>query len=290
MTARFTPINCEEFAARVADLLERDLDEASRAVVEAHALDCEACGALLSDLRKLSIEAANLPVIAPSRDLWDGIAARIDAPVIPIGARSEGRKVSVYGGRDRRVLRAAAIAASLLFAAGLGGIVTYRLMLSRSGTTPEHSLIASGGPQVAPRNQPAASSIGQTAFSPDAGTKTVAVPAPDGAADSLASSSSANPSVAANVSLVDGNHGAEQTFEVEIARLRAIVQRRRAQLDPVTISVIERNLKVIDDAISQCKAALAKDPASRFLIESLNHALENKVELLRTAAMLPSRS
>jgi hypothetical protein len=47
---------------------------------------------------------------------------------------------------------------------------------------------------------------------------------------------------------------------------------------------------VIDDAISQCKAVLAKDPASRFLIESLNHALENKVELLRTAAMLPSRS
>ena len=83
---------------------------------------------------------------------------------------------------------------------------------------------------------------------------------------------------------------AEQTFDVEIARLRQIVQRRSAQLDPVTISVIERNLKVIDDAIAQCRSALAKDPASRFLIESLNHALETKVELLRTAAMLPART
>jgi hypothetical protein len=47
---------------------------------------------------------------------------------------------------------------------------------------------------------------------------------------------------------------------------------------------------VIDDAIAQCKLALAKDPASRFLMESLNNALENKVELLRTATMLPARS
>jgi hypothetical protein len=60
-------------------------------------------------------------------------------------------------------------------------------------------------------------------------------------------------------------------------------------LDPITISVIERNLNVIDDAIAQCKLALSKDPASRFLMESLNSALETKVELLRTATMLPSQ-
>ena len=83
---------------------------------------------------------------------------------------------------------------------------------------------------------------------------------------------------------------AEQVYAGEIARLRIVLARRRGQLDPVTISVIERNLKVIDDAIAQCKVALAKDPASRFLMESLNNALENKVELLRTATMLPARS
>jgi hypothetical protein len=68
------------------------------------------------------------------------------------------------------------------------------------------------------------------------------------------------------------------------------MRRRSAQLDPLTLSVIERNLKVIDEAIVQCKAALAKDPSSRFLMESLNGALTNKVELLRTAAMLPART
>jgi hypothetical protein len=76
----------------------------------------------------------------------------------------------------------------------------------------------------------------------------------------------------------------------EIARLHAIVERRRSQLDPVTVGVIEQNLKVIDDAIAQCKLAISKDPASRFLMESLNSALETKVELLRTATMLPTHS
>ena len=37
-------------------------------------------------------------------------------------------------------------------------------------------------------------------------------------------------------------------------------------------------------------AALAKDPASGFLANQLNHSLEKKVELLRTAAMLPART
>jgi hypothetical protein len=83
---------------------------------------------------------------------------------------------------------------------------------------------------------------------------------------------------------------AEQVYAGEISRLHAIVERRRAQLDPVTVSVIERNLKVIDEAIAQCKVALSKDPASRFLMESLNNALETKVNLLRTATMLPARS
>jgi len=47
---------------------------------------------------------------------------------------------------------------------------------------------------------------------------------------------------------------------------------------------------VIDDAIAQSKAALAQDPASRFLNNQLNSALDKKLELLRTAAMLPNRT
>jgi hypothetical protein len=88
--------------------------------------------------------------------------------------------------------------------------------------------------------------------------------------------------------LASSKPSAEQTYEVEITRLRAVLNQRRPQLDSSTVAVVEHNLRVIDDAIRQCKQALRKDPASRFLIESLNDALDTKVQLLRTAATLPS--
>ena len=69
--------------------------------------------------------------------------------------------------------------------------------------------------------------------------------------------------------------------------LQKILTSRRTQLDSATVAIIERNLSIIDAAISQSKAALARDPASRLLSDQLTHALDKKVELLRTAALLP---
>ena len=82
---------CDEFAERLADLLERDVDETTRAALESHALGCSDCGSLLADMRKLRIDASNLPVLTPGRDLWDGILQRIDAPVIPLRTDRLGR-------------------------------------------------------------------------------------------------------------------------------------------------------------------------------------------------------
>jgi hypothetical protein len=84
--------------------------------------------------------------------------------------------------------------------------------------------------------------------------------------------------------------GADEVYGREIARLHAVIAQRSSGLDTATINVIERNLKVIDDAIAQCRVALARDPASRYLSQSLNNALETKVELLRTAAQLPAHT
>ena len=82
----------------------------------------------------------------------------------------------------------------------------------------------------------------------------------------------------------------EPMYDREIQKLRQIMKTRRAQLDPKTITVLEQSIAVIDSAIAQSRAALAKDPASGFLATQLNHSLEKKVELLRTAAMLPART
>jgi hypothetical protein len=81
---------------------------------------------------------------------------------------------------------------------------------------------------------------------------------------------------------------ADGIYVKEIALLQDVVRQKKPQLDPSTVAIIERNLQIIDAAIEQSRAALIKDPASRMLSQQLTYALDKKVELLRTAAMLPA--
>jgi hypothetical protein len=76
---------------------------------------------------------------------------------------------------------------------------------------------------------------------------------------------------------------------MEIGRLRGVLSQRREDLDPATVAVLENSLKTIDKAVAEARQALANDPASRFLRDQLNKALEKKLGVLRTAALLPSR-
>ena len=270
--------DCDAFAERLADLLERDVDESARAALEAHALACVDCGVLLSDLRKLRIDASNLPTLAPSRDLWEGISERIDAPIIPLHAGVvEGGAAS--SPRWRRWASMSAAAALLMAATAASTYyLTIRFRGASSATTlATRSAVVSDTGRAAPE-----SAAVQVVAVVDSGKSATPLPKQTERVTTIAP--------APAVRLVSAKPSAEQVYTTEIARLRTIVERRRAQLDPVTIGVIERNLKVIDDAIAQCKLALTKDPASRYLMESLNNALENKVQLLRTATMLPARS
>lgn len=271
-------VQCDEFADRLADLLERAVDEPARAALESHALACGECGSLLADLRKLRIEASNLPVLTPSRDLWSGISERIDAPIIPLptGEFAATRR------RTMRWPRWASMAAAAILLVALTSTSTYLLtvrgrvatvtQVASAARVPARDSAKQATPVTQPESEPAV-----TARAKDSVQAQRVKSAPVGTATPTRLASNSKPS-------------AEQVYASEISRLHAIVERRRAQLDPVTVSVIERNLKVIDEAIAQCKLALSKDPASRFLMESLNAALETKVNLLRTATMLPSRS
>jgi hypothetical protein len=65
---------------------------------------------------------------------------------------------------------------------------------------------------------------------------------------------------------------------------------RKGQLNPATAAIIEHNLRIIDAAIAQSKAALRSDPSSPMLSDHLTHALDKKVDLLRRAAMLRPRT
>ena len=278
-------MGCDEFGTRLMAYLEHEVDDATRTAIERHSLGCAECGALLADVRKLQVDSSNLPVLKPSRDLWSGIAARIEAPVLDIAAAREGEDapardwshtgIASRHGRSltlRRWMRGALIAASLVLAAGVGYVAA-------------GSREAEIAPPIAVATEP---------------NPTVVAVTPDSAPSVPVESGARNPGMptAPTAQPATTNAGEVQTvlasltadYDREIAKLRALIEERRNQLDPVTVGIIEKNLKVIDTAIDDSKKAIARDPASRFLIESLNQSLQTKVELMRTAALLPTRT
>ncbi len=75
-------------------------------------------------------------------------------------------------------------------------------------------------------------------------------------------------------------------YEETVRELEAEFGRRRPDLDPETIRVVEANLAIIDAAIAEARAALAEDPSSAFLNTHLASAMRQKVQLLRQAATI----
>ncbi len=224
-------LTCDAFDASLPDYLERSLDAATAAGAQLHLARCERCAALVRDLDDIGSRAAELPLLTPSRDLWPGIAARIEAPVTSIDA---GRIARTRGAR--RWLYDGAIAAALIVATAGGTYLAMR--------RPQAARVAQGFP----------------------------------------------PAASGTVTTVSEKPSATVTYEREIDGLRSIVRDRRSQLDPKTLAVIQRNLSVIDSAIAESRAALQHDPKNAFLATQLDRALDTKLDLLRTVALLPART
>jgi hypothetical protein len=278
MTSPIKPImSCERFNDRLADLLERDLPEPARAEMEAHALACEACGPLLADLRRLRIDAANLEELAPSRDLWTGIAARIETPVVSIGTGANGQTVNAT--RRRSPVWIGLAAAALV---AVTATTTYQI--ARQSFANQNN--------AAPASQPVMTTAALTPVVDTAPAKnTPAVTEKSGAAPLVRTTTTtpkpqAAPPATVTLASNTGKLSPAQTYDLEISRLRQVVDSRRNQLDSATVAVLEKNLHIIDDAIAQCRKALENDPSSVYLNESLTDALDNKVQLLRAAATL----
>jgi hypothetical protein len=78
----------------------------------------------------------------------------------------------------------------------------------------------------------------------------------------------------------------EIVYDREINTLSRIVRRKKTQLDPSTVTVIDKNLGAVDAATAQIRAALEEDPSNSLLEAQASRALEMKLELLRRAAMM----
>ena len=224
-------LTCNDAQALIPDLLDGTLSDTQRARYEAHAAGCDECRSLVRDLAKIRDEAAALPTLSPSRDLWQGIEARIETPVVPMPRSARGTV-------GRWTTRQAAAAAVVLMAVTAGG--TW-LAMTRTATV--------GTPVAGLDN-----AMGRTNLVSVADQKGIA------------------------------------TYEDEIAKLRDVLVTRHGELDSATIAVMEKNLRLIDKAIAESKAALAADPANAFLAGRLNNVYGTKLDLLRAAAIMPARS
>ena len=81
---------------------------------------------------------------------------------------------------------------------------------------------------------------------------------------------------------------ADAQYNAAVTDLEQILHNERDRLDPRTVLVIERNLKAIDAAIQEARAALNDDPANAYLNSHLADARRRKLDLLRHATTLAS--
>ncbi len=271
-------MTCEAFDAALPDYLEGTMDVSVRASVEQHLRECVRCTSLVRDLENITKEAALLPDLAPSRDLWAGIESRIAAPVIALGATPA---------RQRKLAPAwMGIAAAALIVSTAG--ITYTL----TARTIRSSAVATAVPTPARTQPTAANPVAVKAAPEPTGSIEAGSPVSSGVTRLAQNRSTPTSRSGAQASLANQTQAAinpaDGVYVREIALLQDVVRQKKSQLDPSTVAIIERNLQIIDAAIEQSRAALIRDPASRMLSQQLTNALDKKIELLRTAAMLPA--
>jgi hypothetical protein len=79
---------------------------------------------------------------------------------------------------------------------------------------------------------------------------------------------------------------AEQHYQKAIAGLERIANDEKGSLDPQLASTLEKNLAVVDQAISESRAALRSQPASEPAQASLLESFKAKVALLQDTVAL----
>jgi hypothetical protein len=80
-----------------------------------------------------------------------------------------------------------------------------------------------------------------------------------------------------------GLDAAYDGYNNAMADLELVLEHGREVLDPETVRVLEENLKTIDDAIAEARAAFDRDPASPVLQRILAENLRRKLGFLRQA-------
>jgi len=187
----------------------------------------------------LRAEARALPrEMQPSRDLWQGIAARMESGSPSDGAIPIRRKAASRISRTS-TWTALAAAAGILVALTAA---TLQLM-NRPGDAPM-----------------------------------AAAPIIDAPAESRP------------LTALAAFEPTEQEYLVALADLEQVYEARRSSLSPETVAVIDQNLRIIDAAIADIRAALEAESTNVELPFLLSGVYRSKVDLLDATTRLRSRT
>jgi hypothetical protein len=244
---------------RLSEYVDGELHSGEKEALEAHLAGCPDCRTTLDELQRIVQRAASLPDRPPAHDLWPAIREAIrpehEIDVVPLQLPRARRRFSFSAPE------LAAAAAVLMLVSG--GAVW--LALRPSADPPASS---------APVSAPAASA-------PMAGAGSDATRRSGQGAPVNVAAPATGPAVSANlISAVTAN------YDQSIRELESTLAATRGQLDPVTVAVIERNLRIIDAAIEDARAALARDPNDTFMYRYLGNTLMKKIDLLRRVTSL----
>lgn len=298
MSERDVPLTCDTVDEWLPDHLEGTLGAGSATRAVAHLAACPRCATLFRELEEIHHGARALADLAPSRDLWAGISARIVTPVVPLPAVRPGRRAP--GIVIPRAWLGAMAAGLVATTAGVTYMATVRHLDGRQpvlattagretaeprgSTTPISGDSATLAMRSGPNDSSAALAPRESALADPAAS------AVDRIAGERTESRDAGAGPTNGTALASRPGSAAATYDREIESLHTILRDRSGQLDPRTVAILESNVRMIDQAIVESRAALARDPASRFLRDQLVRALDQKLELLRTAALLRSRT
>jgi len=247
----------DRWTERLSEYVDGDLNERDRVALEAHLPDCQDCRETVAALRELLTEARSLPASEPAIDLWPSIAARIEASSRPASMR-QSKANAWTGWRLSLSLPQASLAALGLVA------ITAATMWWTVGRAPQ---LVTRGPSVS-GSRPLAVGTGPAAPSPVA--------------------MQSNPSASTSPGLAQADEAlaaafADPQYDATIAELQGILEHERSRLDPKTVEVVEKNLKIIDGAVTDARRAVMVDPSSVYLREHLAQVMMQKVSLLRQA-------
>lgn len=317
-------MRCAEFEAQVSEFVDDALPTSTSAQMRVHAATCAACSALALDIAAIVSDAGVLPALTPSRDLWSGVEAGLDTPVVAIGAAARAPAhrhffslrmlaaaavllVTVSSGATYVLMHASAtpttdaptvgvatfgVAASGVATSGVATSGVSAFGVSASGVVA--SGVASGAASTGADASTELNAIGDVvakvgkrdALVVTSGRVASTVVSPGASSATGGSASSASPPGRPMRYASNAGTISERAYQREITAMRRIVDDRLGDLDSATVVEIERNLRIIDKAIDDSRRALANDPRSGFLSTQLDRALESKLGVLRRIALL----